>query len=62
MRASAYPFPFVASLPARAWALVSAVSLRVKILGMVLALVLLLGTGVTLQVRATLSRTLLAQL
>jgi len=42
--------------------LVSAVSLRVKILGMVLGLVLLLGTGVTLQVRATLTRTLLAQL
>ncbi len=51
-----------ASLPARAWALISAVNLRTKILGMVLALVLILGGGVTLQVRATLSRTLLAQL
>ena len=50
------------SLPARAWALVSAVSLRVKILGMVLALVLVLGAGVTLQVRATLTRTLLTEL
>jgi len=50
------------SLPTRAWALVSAVKLRIKILGMVLALVLILGGGVTLQVRATLSRTLMAQL
>ena len=54
--------PSAASLPTRAWALISAVSLRTKILGMVLALVLLLGAGVTLQVRATLTRTLMAQL
>ena len=54
--------PSAASLPTRAWALVSAVSLRVKILGMVLGLVLLLGAGVTFQVRATLTRTLLTQL
>ena len=52
----------VASLPTRAWTLISAVNLRTKILGMVLALVLILGSGVTLQVRATLSRTLMAQL
>ena len=51
-----------ASLPTRAWTLISAVNLRTKILGMVLALVLILGSGVTLQVRATLSRTLMAQL
>jgi signal transduction histidine kinase len=62
MKSSVYPFPSVASLSARAWALISSVSLRIKILGMVLALVLILGGGVTLQVRATLSRTLLAQL
>jgi len=51
-----------ASFLARAWTLISAVSLRVKILGMVLALVLVLGGSITLQVRATLSRTLLMQL
>jgi signal transduction histidine kinase len=38
------------------------VNLRIKILGMVLALVLILGAGVTLQVRAILMRTLTAQL
>ena len=54
--------PSAASLPTRAWTLISAVNLRTKILGMVLALVLILGSGVTLQVRATLSRTLMAQL
>jgi signal transduction histidine kinase len=44
------------------WALVGSVSLRTKILGMVLALVLILGAGVTLQVRAVLTRALIAQL
>jgi signal transduction histidine kinase len=51
-----------AAFASRAWALIGAVNLRIKILGMVLALVLILGGGVTLQVRTTLSRTLLAQL
>jgi signal transduction histidine kinase len=37
------------------WAVAGAVSVRTKILGMVLGLVLLLGLGVTLQVRATLA-------
>lgn len=36
------------------WSIVGAVSVRTKILGMVLALVVLLGVGVTLQVRGTL--------
>lgn len=42
--------------------MISAVNLRTKILGMVLALVLILGGGVTLQVRATLIHTLMVQL
>ena len=37
------------------WSVAGAVSVRTKILGMVLGLVLLLGLGVTLQVRATLA-------
>ncbi|MEJ2556016.1 MAG: GAF domain-containing protein [Anaerolineae bacterium] len=37
----------------RFWAVAGAVSVRTKILGIVLALVLVLGTGVTLQVRST---------
>lgn len=44
------------------WAVAGAVSVRAKILGIVLALVLLLGLGVTVQVRATLSQALDAQL
>jgi signal transduction histidine kinase len=44
------------------WALAGAVSIRTKILGIVLALVLLLGGGVTLQVRAALTDTLTQQL
>lgn len=44
------------------WTLAGAVSIRTKILGIVLALVLLLGLGVTLQVRQTLIRTMEAQL
>jgi len=51
-----------APLLTRAWVLISSVNLRTKILGMVLGLVLLLGGGVTLQVRAILSSTLTAQL
>ncbi len=46
----------------RLWDLISAVSIRTKILGMVLALMLLLGGGVTLQVRAMLVHTLTRQL
>ena len=43
------------------WAIAGAVSVRTKILGIVLGLVFLLGLGITLQVRATLSRTMDAQ-
>lgn len=42
----------------RLWALVSGVSVRTKILGIVLGLVLLLGLGITLQVRSALANTL----
>ncbi len=42
----------------RFWAVAGAVSVRTKILGIVLALVLILGAGVTLQVRLTLHNTL----
>lgn len=48
----------VGNLFGRLLAILGAVSVRTKILGMVLALVLLLGGGVTLQVRAVLSTTL----
>jgi signal transduction histidine kinase len=58
---STYPLPQAATAP-RVWELIGGVSLRVKILGMVLALVLVLGSGVTLQVRSMLTRTLLTQL
>ncbi len=43
-------------------ALVSGVSVRTKILGMVLALTVSLGLGVTLQVRSVMAETLLAEL
>lgn len=46
----------------RFWNIFSAVSVRVKILGMVLGLVILLGLGVTWQVRNSLSFILQAQL
>jgi signal transduction histidine kinase len=46
----------------RFWAIAGAVSIRTKILGIVLALVLALGLGITLQVRAALTRTMDAQL
>jgi signal transduction histidine kinase len=46
----------------RLWSVAGGVSVRTKILGIVLALVLLLGLGVTLQVRATLSQALQDQL
>lgn len=53
---------FTRSLFRRLWHIVSAVSVRVKILGMALGLVFLLGLGVTMQVRASLSYILQAQL
>ena len=46
----------------RFWAIAGAVSVRTKIFGIVLGLVLLLGLGITVQVRATLIRTMDAQL
>lgn len=46
----------------RFWAFAGAVSVRTKIFGIVLGLVLLLGLGITAQVRATLIRTMDAQL
>jgi signal transduction histidine kinase len=46
----------------RGWGLISAVSVRTKILGIVLGLVLLLGLGVTVQVRAILTQTMNVQL
>lgn len=46
----------------RFWAVAGAVSIRTKILGMVLMLVLVLGLGVTIQVRATLTKAMEAQL
>lgn len=49
-------------LLARLWVILGAVSVRTKILGIVLALVLLLGAGVTLQVRAILGTTLTHEL
>ena len=44
------------------WAIAGAVNIRTKILGIVLVLVLLMGLSVTLQVRATLTQTMDAQL
>ena len=54
--------PFLQHLFNRFWAIAGAVSVRTKILGIVLGLVLLLGLGITAQVRATLIRTMDAQL
>ncbi len=48
--------------PERLWGVVGAVSVRTKILGIVLGLVLLLGLGITAQVRVTLTQTLERQL
>jgi signal transduction histidine kinase len=46
----------------RLWIVVGAVNVRVKILGMVLGLVVLLGVTVTVQVRSILARNMIAQL
>lgn len=46
----------------RFWEVAGAVNVRTKILGMALGLVLLLGIGITFQVRVALTRTLTAQL
>jgi hypothetical protein len=46
----------------RFWAVAGSVSIRAKILGIVLALVLTLGLGVTVQVRAALTRVMEGQL
>ncbi len=47
---------------ARFWEIAGAVNIRIKILGMALGLVLLLGTGITLQVRIALTKTVSSQL
>jgi signal transduction histidine kinase len=44
------------------WAVISSVTIRVKILGMTLGLLLLLGLGITAQVRSSLTNTLSIQL
>ncbi|MFQ5613276.1 MAG: histidine kinase [Anaerolineae bacterium] len=46
----------------RLWALAGGVSVRTKILGIVLTLTIVLGLGVTWQVRAMMSRTLIGEL
>ncbi len=53
---------FLQYLFTRFWAFAGAVSVRTKIFGIVLGLVLLLGLGITVQVRATLIRTMDTQL
>ena len=50
------------SLQNRSWALVSAVSVRVKIMGIVVGLVLLLGLGFAGQIRVSLTQTMESQL
>lgn len=46
----------------RVWAIAGAVSVRTKILGIVLGFIILLGTGVTIQARFALAATMTAQL
>jgi len=58
----AIPVNRLRPLPARLWALVIGVSVRAKILGMVLALVLLLGLVITMQVRLMLTNALYREL
>lgn len=50
------------SLPERLWALAGAVSVRTKILGIVLALTMVLGLGVTWQVRAVMAQVFIGEL
>ena len=47
-----------AALFQRFWAIAGSVSVRTKVLGIVLGTILLLGFGITVQVRATLTSTL----
>ena len=49
-------------LPDRIWSLILGVSVRTKIMGMILGLTLMLGFGVTLQVRTSMTRTLVQEL
>ncbi len=50
--------PRLPGIASRFWAIAGAVSIRTKILGIVLSLMLLLGLGVTFQVRSLLEQTL----
>ena len=52
-------YPWLAGGLERLWAWVGGVNIRTKILGMVLTLTIVLGLGVTWQVRAMMSKTLL---
>lgn len=52
----------LSQLTLRFWRLISSVSVRTKIMGIVLALVLILGLGVTFQVRMTMEHLLRAEL
>jgi signal transduction histidine kinase len=54
--------PFIRQLLSQTWNIISAVSVRAKILGMALGLVLLLGAGITVQVRASLASIMQEQL
>jgi signal transduction histidine kinase len=53
---------FISSLFDRFWAFAGAFNVRAKIMGIILGLVLLLGFGITLQVRLVLAKTMMAQL
>lgn len=55
-------YPLINAGAQRLWALIGGVSIRTKILGIVLALTTTLGLGVTLQVRAVMTRTLVGEL
>lgn len=49
---------FLREMAARIWAIIGAVSIRTKIMGIVLGLALLLGVGVTVQVRVSMAEAL----
>ncbi len=55
-------FPSLQTLFQRFWDIAGGVSVRSKILGIVLGLVILLGLGITIQVRQALTQTMAAQL